>query len=91
MSMPHRLQSVWVQKRAEVINSSSGQYIDMEHLLEVLRKRYKHTTAYVYACPKYGKMLRLARYKQKPPNVMLSERVPFAQAWEIFETHARML
>lgn len=90
-----KLASVWVQKRVNTTpayyNSSSGLYVDLEGLLPVLRKKYHYTRAYVYSCPKYGKMVRLARDKQKPPNVMLSDMVPTAEAWEIFASHARML
>jgi len=88
-----KLASVWIQRQGGVIwfNSSSGQYVDLDDLLPLLRRRYLHDTAYVYACPKYGKMVRCARDKQKEPNVLLLDKAPIDEAWEIFVAHARML
>jgi hypothetical protein len=87
-----KLASVWLQrKHATHYNSSSGMYVDLEGLLVVLRKKYHHAHAYVYTSPHYVKYLRLARDKQKPPHVLLSDRLPVAEAWSIFGSHARML
>lgn len=89
--MKRVLASVWVQKRNGFYGSSSGMYVDLEELLPVLRKRYRHEFAHVYSCPRYNKCIRLSRDKQKEPNVALTEKLPVDEAWALFAAHVRML